>query len=343
MSHQELLERVEELLARTAGAAFVVPADTGHFSIADELVERVQGAMQEAVDLLRDLSEHYSQVSEDEGEEGETDPLKGIGAQIASELAAREITSLAFAGRYQVAESREALAHALAARQVWLVASHADTGLRRIAKALITVEAAVREFEGLPVVERKWIDLEVSFEIRRLYGQFRRAVLRGRSEATGEEQVKEFKGVARRISILRDLKIYPFMRIDDRLAIRKLQKRILAWLDETPDQEAGCRLWQDLESFARLLEKVNEREELRQHDRQVLVRFNNWLHGVHLPGTLSAAQREELDTLMGLDDELDELLMQPDLAPATLRTPIARLYHELHPLRASHSFRGFRE
>lgn len=342
MEHQKLLDRVVGLLDKTQGATFMVPADTGHFSIGDDLVTKVREVMVEAVDLLRELSDVYDQVSASEGDAA-GDGLQDIGAQISAELAAREIASLAFAGRSQIAETRDALAAAVESRQFWVVASHADTGLRRIGKALIAVEGAIREYEGLPAVDRQWVDLEVSFEIRRLYGQFRRAVLRGKGDAAGDEQVAEFKSIARRISILRDLKIYPFMRIDDRLAIRKLQKRILAWLEkETPDQEAGRRLWQDLVSFARLLVKVNEREELRQHDRQLISRLNNLFQSPRPPAALTTTQQTELENLTGLDDELDEFLLRPNMTPADLQDPIARLHKALHPSRAPNMAGAFR-
>jgi len=343
MDHQELLKRVESLLKITEGAAFVVPADTGYFSIDDDLVKRVREAMVEAVDLLRELSDFYDQVGESEGEAAKGDDLLGIGAQISSELAAREIASLAFAGRGQIAESRDALAAAVKSRQIWVVASHADTGLRRIGKALIAVETAMREYEGLPALERHWVDLEVSFEIRRLYGQFRRAALRGKPEAIGEEQVREFKSIVRRISILRDLKIYPFMRIDDRLAIRQLQKRILAWLDqEVPDKEEGQRLWQDLVSFARLLGKVNEREELRQHDRRLVMQLDNQFQSPQVAAALTATQQAELQNLVGLDDELDEFLLRPDITPVDLKATIARLRQTLDPPRVPNVANAFR-
>ena len=120
------------------------------------------------------------------------------------------------------------------------------------------------------------------------------------------------------------------MRIDDRLAIRKLQKRILAWLDhEPPKEEEGRRLWQDLVSFARLLSKVNEREELRQHDRKLLLFFDNQFQAARLPDALTTAQRTELENLVGLDDELDEILLRPDITPADLKVTFARLRQTL--------------
>ena len=156
MDHQELLKRLESLLEKTEGAAFVVPADTGHFSIDDHLMGRVQETMGEAVSLLREISDFYDQVGASEGEAAKGDDLLGIGAMISSELAAREVASLAFAGRSQIVESRDALTASGKSRQIWLVASHADTGLRRIGKALIAVETAIREYEGLMPRDRHW-------------------------------------------------------------------------------------------------------------------------------------------------------------------------------------------
>ncbi len=348
MVKEELLRRLETLAEKTEGVAFIVPEDTGYFSIDDEMVQQVRRLLANTVDLLRELTDFYDAESAahddpnaDPADDG--DFLKEIGAQISSELAAREVSSLTFVARGQLMEMQEALGSALEHKKVWAVASHADSSLRHVGKALIAVESAIREYEGLEAPDRRWNDLKDSLATRRLYGQFRRAILRGGEPHTHAEITTGLNSAATRIAILRDLEFYPFLRIDDRLTIRRLQKRIAAWLSGEGDgsDESGLRLWEDLVSFARLLTKVNDREELREHDRQVVAAACRMLLDPQRPvARLTDGQLKELERLEGRDDELDQVLRQgSQLAVQELRAPLERLRTELQrPFEGSLTF-----
>ncbi len=337
MVKEELLQRLEVLAEKTQGVAFIVPEDTGYFSIDDEMVQQVRRLLSNTIDLLRELTDFYDAESaahdKDEVPADEGDFLKEIGAQISSELAAREVSGLTFVARGQLIEMQEALASALEHKMVWAVASHADSSLRHVGKALIAVESAIREYEGLEAIDRRWTDLKDSLETRRLYGQFRRAILRGGEPRAHAEITSRLNSAATRIAILRDLEFYPFLRIDDRLTIRRLQKRIAAWLsgDDDGSDEAGQRLWEDLISFARLLTKVNDREELHEHDRQVVTAMCRMLLDPQRPVTrLTESQLKELARLEGRDEELDRLIRQAGQHTVEdLRTPLERLRHQL--------------
>ncbi len=337
MNKDALIQRIEGLIEEAQGVAFVVPEDTGYFSVDDDMVRHVRQLMSGSIELMRELTDVYDAESAAHGEDAAADEaddfLEDIGALISSELAAREVSGLAFVARGQLMEMQESLNSALEHKLVWAVASHSDSSLRHIRKALIAIESAVREYEGLEATDRRWTDLQDSLETRRLYGQFRRAILRGGDPRTHDELTVALKSAATRIAILRGLEIYPFLRIDDRLTIRRLQKRIFAWLDDDADssQETGLRLWQDLISFARLLMKVNDREELREHDRQVVTSVHRLLFGPKRPAQrLSGSQLKELERLEGRDDELDHLIrLASEIPVADLRGPLERLRNQL--------------
>ncbi|MCP3960957.1 MAG: hypothetical protein GY719_24185 [bacterium] len=331
MEREELLQQAATLIEKTQGIAFIVPEDTGFFSIDDDMVQQVRGLIDQAVELLRDLTGHYDTESKALHEGEGDDLLSDIGAQISSELAAREVSGLAFVARGQLMEMRESLNSALEHKQVWVVASHSDAGLRQVGKALIAIESAICEYEGFEARDRRWVDLDDSLEIRRLYSQFRRAVLRG-GEPQPDQLTVRLRSAATRIAILRNLEIYPFLRIDDRLTIRKLQKRILAWLagEDEGGEQAGLRLWQDLVSFARLLVKVNDREELREHDRQAVTTIHRMLFSANRSvKRLSENQLKELERLVGRDDDLDQLILNAE------RHPVEELQEPLEWLRDS--------
>ncbi|MCG8454838.1 MAG: hypothetical protein MI919_01045 [Holophagales bacterium] len=346
----ELLDRLEAAIEHARSVTFVVAEDTGLFSIEDELVVQVRSVMQDALDLLRDVMELYDAESHDDPdlETGTTedDFLEKIGAAISSELAAREVASLAFGALAQLKESFDSLEGSLGSGYRWVVATHADTGLRRVGKGLISVEAAMREYEGLDPVDRHWSDIRDSLEIRRLYGQLRRAILRLGEAESLEQLESHLRRAAHRINILRNREIYPFLRVYDRIPIRHLQKRIHAWLtdresDADGKEQEGRYLWSDLTSFAELLAMVNNREDLRELDRQILRQQHGQLFDSPNGGQLEAHNILELEKLLGRDDELDRVLLDPERHTVEhLREPLTRLLEELNrpyePLDESH-------
>ncbi|MEL7059321.1 MAG: hypothetical protein AAGN46_04750 [Acidobacteriota bacterium] len=338
LNRYPLLMRLEHLVRQAQSITFIVPDDTGFFSIEDDLVHRVRRLVEKTLELLRDIMAYYEEVQAPivPFESSEEDAfLREIGAAISSELAAREISDMAFVSRTQLLEGYEGLMSALENDFVWVVASHADTSLRRVGKSLISIESAVRDFEGLPPVERRWSDLADSLEIRRLYGQFRRSILRGEETLDGESLQRRLRAASNRIAILRDLKIYPFLRIYDRVPIRRLQKRILAWLERSPadpeTESEGRRLWSDLRSFAELLRQINNREELREHDRRTVNRIYRLLfEPASPPERPLPAHVEDLEKLLGRDDELDLLVLDAARQSSTaFQAPLERLRRHL--------------
>ena len=334
----QLLERLGALVEDALAVTFVVPDDTGFFSIEDEAVQRVQDLIERTLMLLREITDLYDEESHDPSlaeESGEDDFLREIGAAISSELAAREVSSLAFATRTQLKENRDALVTAIEHRNIWVVASHADTGLRRVCKGLITVEAAAREYENVEPLERLWSDIKDSLETRRLYGQFRRSLNRHEEPADAAEVEEQLRKAAHRIAILRDRKIYPFLRVYDRVPIRRLQKRIHAWLEQSEGagkEQEGRHLLSDLHSFAELLKQINNREDLREHDRRTSMRlYRIFFSSKNAPKQLEPGHLGDLELLLGRDDELDQIVLDPTrhgIEP--LREPLERLLEQLN-------------
>jgi len=341
MSSSNLLERVVDLIERAQNVHFVIPDDTGRFSIEKDLIGKVTEVLDATAEFLREAMDYYELVSQGELEEerAESDGLEAIGAQIASELAAQEISGLAFVARSQLLDMGEILERAIESGEIWKIASDADTALRRTSRALIAVESAIREYEGEPPMNRQWKSLEDSIETRRLYSQFRRSIL-GADEPTDEELKSRLRSAGLRIARLRDLEIYPFLRIDDRLQIRQLQKRIAGWLvgEGESGPEAGRRLWEDLVSFARLLGQINNRQELREHDRRIVAELCHRLYeSGPIPGSLPPHESKRFEHLLGRDEELDEMILASEpIAPGELREPLERLRrHFEKPFRPS--------
>jgi hypothetical protein len=315
----DLLPEIESLIERGQGLRFHVPQDTGFISLDPKHIGGVLEVLEKTVEALR----HITNVFDD-----------GPGlAPSASGLTAQDVADLAFVGRTETVEMRDNLAQARANGNVWKVAAEGDRAVARATRTLISVEAALRELSGLALLERKYFDLNDALEIRSHYAKLWLAVVWAGEPQKLKDVERNLRGIGDLIAELRREKIYPFLRIDDRLEIRNLQKRIMAFF-EAPGAEAeqaGRRLWQDLVGFLHLLMHVNRREELREHDRLLVGRVYREIndHGSR-PGELSAEMHESLRGLASLDPDLDRLLVL--IRPGRLsdyREPLQRLREKL--------------
>lgn len=337
----EILGRVDRLIEQSQGTDFVIPEDTGFFSIEDDLVKDLRSLVRQTADLMLEVMECYdaevdSAAADDISTADDEAFLKEIGAQIASQMAVEEVSGLAFVSRGQLLDMVAAIDGAIATRHVWDVASQLDTGLRRAGRALVAIESAIRECEGLLVRYRQWQNLDDSLEVRRLYGEFRRSILScggGDPDAipAGEDLAAALEHAAASIAKLRSLEIYPYLRIYDRLQIRRFQKRIGEWFASGGVTEDGSGLWGDLVSFARLLSQVNYRQEIREHDRLAVNGiYRRFYQKGDPPRRLGPQSLALLEPLLGREDELDRIILEPDRYTGDdLRGPLERLRQEL--------------
>jgi len=98
------------------------------------------------------------------------------------------------------------------------------------------------------------------------------------------------------------------------MRLRELQTKVLVWLrgEDGFDCDAGKKLWQDVSTYADLLLQVNHRAELREHDGALLEKiYAGLFSSPPHPESVPDAMRLELETLLGRDAELDELIESP--------------------------------
>jgi hypothetical protein len=106
--------------------------------------------------------------------------------------------------------------------------------------------------------------------------------------------------------------IYSGLRVRDRLLLRGLQQRLLAWLNTmNAPADAGMRLWQDIAACVEMFALVNRRQELVEHDTTLLTQGVTALQARAPEDTVDAAFLKQLRAAEGLDLELDALLDQP--------------------------------
>jgi hypothetical protein len=304
-----VLERLGAVIQELQGLHYQVPDDDAAVARAALFAPRLARAIEEAVALLETAQQRYESNPAAGDPVPELESLDDIGRLISTEVAGQEIADLIFLARADLRGALQDLVAAIDREDFLRVASSCDAGMRTLKRTLISVESALYDFEGLEPPMRVWSDLEVSLSTRRLYADLRREVLRGPLPGDGEV-ADRLATIHDHLDHLREVDLYPLLRFDDRVTMRELRRRISAWIVADPhDLVAGHRLWQDLTGFAELVEEVNHRQELRQHDRALLRRAYNQLFGRAAQlRSVSADLLAQLDALYGLDDDLDALL-----------------------------------
>ena len=143
------------------------------------------------------------------------------------------------------------------------------------------------------------VDIENALAVRRLYSRFRRSLRRPESESP-EDVFTCVRYAASALATLLTATDSSTLRVSDRVMLRSLRDRIFAWARGERDVQAGLQVLGDVFTSADLLRGINQRQELRVHDRSVVAT----VVGLgEQPDGLELALRLE-----GLDDQLDLLL-----------------------------------
>ena len=326
MDSQTLLQELDALIQRAMQVDFQVSEETGRISLAADYVPGILELLRAGAQQLSKVQQYYDSQEAPSPEE-ETESLSDIGALISTEMAVREIADLAFLARGELKTCAQELEQAHGQKDILNMASHCDTGLRRLRKALVSVESAMYEFEGGDAPVRKWYDLNLSLDVRRAYSRLRRRIGMAASP-TDATLVQRLTEVEEGLAELRGRKLYTLLRIDDRVQMRALNKRLSEWRSTEPrDLQAGHRLWQDLTGFAELLAQISHRQELREHDRRLIARGNHALNRGQAKGVVPSALLKELKGLEGLDAEVDALLFPAlETSAEAWAAPLKRLF-----------------
>ncbi|MEM1180377.1 MAG: hypothetical protein AAGM22_18685 [Acidobacteriota bacterium] len=312
-----LLQRLTEHIEGGQKLKIIVPQDTGFFTLDPELVEGILVLLNATVATMRQVTETFEEAAPERG---------------ASTLAPQEVADLAFVCRTELVELEKSLRQASEAKNLWKTAAEADRAVARAIRAMIPIESSLREYAGLDPIERTWFDLDDALAIRRRFVDFWLECKR-RGNPEGPDLKTAFQVFSQGIADLRQDALYPYLRIDDRLQIRSLQKRILAHMEKDPESRGleGRRLWQDLVGFFDLLMHIQRREELREHDRLLVGRVCRLLFDLkHLPEHLPQETHEQLRSLASLEPTLDVLLLPDQPArSADYRQPLETLRAKL--------------
>ena len=343
MAFRELAQEFSTLIQEIDNSDVRVPEDSALIILAADLVPDVIRLLERGVDLLRAVERFYDPGGFEEPEDDDEDTLTNIALQISAEFAVRDLNDVAFFARNDLRTCLERLEATTGQRpdrksdqksdqkhSEMALASSCEAGIRRLRKALVSVESTLFEFEGEEAPQRKWYDVEVSLQIRKLYWNLRRETTRLDPD---QPLADRLRAVLYRIVAFRELNVYPLLRVDDRVALRQLLSRILEWLgSKERNPLEGQHIWHDLEAFAGLLVQVSHRQELRDHDLALLSRAQRELFPFEgrPPSVMPPGLHADLQKLLGLDGELDGLILTGDRSRvAAWRAPLARLQRSL--------------
>ncbi len=229
--------------------------------------------------------------------------------QVPAAVPARQLGDVAYIAALELRQHLQRLAGHRPDSDVQEMISDCGSALRALKKSLYAVEPLLCQVERIEAFLPS--SLETSLQVRRHYRKL--WVFASQIGEVSPDTVRgALRGAGTRISILAGSEVYALLREDDRFYIQKLQARILDWLRDGTEPGTGTRIWQDFALFVEILRHVNLREELVQHDRELVGR------ALALLETNGAASLRECVTSLrpslGLDDELDAALQLPAAA-----------------------------
>lgn len=316
-SLQDLLSNISAQVDRGSNLKIVIPEDTGMFRLDQSLIDNTRKLITETSDALLNVIDAF-EVSP---------PTPGS----SSTLSPQEVADLAFVCRSELRELSKGFEAAVEDGSLWKIAAANDAVVSRAVRALIPIETTLREYGGLPSLLRQWFDLDDALEIRRQFADFWIAMKKDGEPKT--EKVNEvLLQVTRMIATLRRHPIYPYIRIDDRLEIRAVQKRIFGYVedkDAKPEVD-GIRIYQDVIGFFDLLLHRHRNEELVGNDRFLVDSIIREVFELDAPEIFPEDSFEDIQSFVSMDPELDELILKGAPGPAEpFHEPLKRIRAQL--------------
>jgi hypothetical protein len=297
-----LVERVREV---DVGTFETAPREV----LVGELQPRTSTLLAQANQLVRSVLE--------ECELGESERIVGEPRQdfelaldrVIQQSPSSRIADIAFMAQVELRQ-RAARLDGLAPDPASILIAECDGALRRVTKALCALDRAMARASDTPAYLDYLSELELSLRVRACYARFRRRVLEGGDDVRTVEQVlARLRRTGGEIAVIVGLPVYPDLRLNDRMQLRGLQQRIIAWLSTGRDLGEGLSIWRDVSAFVAILRHVGRRQELFEHDARVVL---GALESLARHGTISGPSFCDLLMLDGRDDDVDALIASGD-------------------------------
>ena len=225
-----------------------------------------------------------------------------------------KVPAVAFVAALELREQQQRLAALTLPEAGFEIIDACDGARRAVGKSLGALARAIREAEGLPAdLGPRQVALSRSLRTRRVYARFHADIVRDGAASRASARIRLRCGVAGIARLIDELG--PLVRPSDRRALEDVRGRGLVCLRADPLSEAGgqvaaANLCAALDRVAdAMLDGVNRREELVEHDRRAAARASRALAG----GDLATVARV-MRTTLGRAPAVDGLLRVADIA-----------------------------
>ncbi|MCP4655284.1 MAG: hypothetical protein GY856_07685 [bacterium] len=313
--------RLVEIAGRSRSLNLRSFEESSRDAIVDQLVPRVRALLTVTSELLGRILEYY------EARSGDSDHQR--------------ITDVAFMARVDLRFKQGSLQNLPATNGApTQIIGLCASALSRSFKAVTAVENALCKHHGLVSRLSATAGVNAALEVRKAYARFRNTVLHS-EPPTAEDLRHRLLNASIAIGRLVGCDVYREMRYHDRAELGKLQQRISAWMNEkTAGLESGMRLWQDLVVFTELLDAVNGRSELLDHDRWVADHvYSELFDSSSRPQRIPEELMSYLVKLYGRNEEIGKLIDLGGRArPDDWQAPLRRLRTELSSRTAAMEF-----
>lgn len=229
----------------------------------------------------------------------------------------RQVVDLAWIGSWTLKQKSALLSEAVGSNEFWRALGQCLSAKRMVVKTTTAIERAVADVEGVPsrLAYLYETELDRSLQVRRLYVRFRNRMATNTPPDLSSVESRVRLACVSLAQVFGD-PAYADVRMQDRQLFRKLQGQGLAWIAErkaggdASSGRAGLRLWQELSAFAECLMMINNRSELRGHDKDAAIDFSNRIRGGHSMAAMweDKAVRTTLRCMEGRDESLDVLI-----------------------------------
>ncbi|MDP2341834.1 MAG: hypothetical protein Q8O67_12820 [Deltaproteobacteria bacterium] len=281
-----------------------------------ELVPRIVAVTSVASEILTLVARRYEPDADhvDAAVNPDLKLLREVDQRLNAVKGGREIADLAFMARMGLQWRIDRALASVVDDDRWRVIGQCSSARREVIKSCTAVDVAICRCDGIESENRGYLLSEIarSLEVRRQYTLLRRALLRD-ADDSAQALLSRLRLAATGFAKLTSRPIYPDLRVNDRQQIRGLQGRILGWLREhQSDPERGARaairLATDIAGFAELLDGVNNRSELREHDLLLVDEARSVVSSANAAAAVPDALLARLELLLSRDAAVDRLI-----------------------------------
>jgi hypothetical protein len=166
--------------------------------------------------------------------------------------------------------------------------------------------------------------LRASINARTLIGRFRGAI-DVMPPYSHKELSLRLRATVSQIEGIVESPTFSDIRVDEQVRFSLLKERINEWHNGDEDHDTGVRIWSDVVVFSARLGEINCREELARYDQHTL---STAVARIASEG-FSDDDLEQLQTLYGLDVQLDRMLDAPGYTAEQWSEVLKRILEEL--------------